>query len=54
MVFALQDGRVIPYGFVSAIGSLPGQSARGTVIYGRAAMRISIDQFLRARIAQNY
>jgi hypothetical protein len=49
MVFALQDGRVIPYGFVSAIGSLPGDSARGTVIYGRDAMRIFISQFLRTR-----
>ncbi len=48
MVFALRDGRVIPYGFVSAIGSLPGDSARGTVIYGRDAMRIFINQFLRA------
>jgi hypothetical protein len=51
MVFALQDGRAIPYGFVSAIGSLPGESARGTVIYGRDAMRIAIDQFLRTQTA---
>lgn len=49
MVFALQDGRVIPYGVVSAIGSLPGESARGTVMYGRDAMRIVINQFLQAR-----
>ena len=49
MVFALQDGQVIPYGFVSSIGSLPGESARGTVLYGRDAMRIFINQFLRAR-----
>jgi hypothetical protein len=50
MVFALQDGRVIPYGFVSSIGSLPGESARGTLIYGRDAMRFFIDQFLQARV----
>jgi hypothetical protein len=49
MVFALQDGRVVPYGFVSAIGSLPGGSKRGTVVYGREAMRIFINQFLRSR-----
>jgi len=49
MVFALQDGRVIPYALVSAIGSLPGESARGTVVYGRDAMRIFINQFLQAR-----
>lgn len=49
MVFALQDGRVIPHGFVSSIGSLPGESARGTVVYGRDAMRIFVNQFLRAR-----
>jgi hypothetical protein len=49
MVFALQDGRVVPQGFVSAIGSLPAESARGTVLYGRDAMRIFIAQFLRAR-----
>jgi hypothetical protein len=48
MVYALANGEV-PYGFVSAIGSLPGESARGTVIYGREAMRYFIDQFLRAR-----
>jgi hypothetical protein len=47
MLFALEDGRVVPYGFVSSIGSLPGGSARGTVLYGRDAMRISIQQFLR-------
>jgi hypothetical protein len=49
MVFGLQDGRVVPYGVVSAIGSLPGESARGTVMYGRDAMRIVINQFLQAR-----
>ena len=49
MVFGLQDGRVIPYGVVSAIGSLPGESARGTVMYGRNALRIVINQFLQAR-----
>lgn len=49
MVFALENGRVVPQGFVSAIGSLPGESARGTVLYGRDAMRIFITQFLRAR-----
>lgn len=49
MVFGLQDGRVIPYGVVSAIGSLPGESGRGTVMYGRNAMRIVINQFLQAR-----
>ena len=49
MVFALEDGRVIPYGVVSAIGSIPGESARGTVMYGRDAMRIVINQFLQAR-----
>ncbi len=49
MVFGLQDGRVVPYGLVSAIGSLPGGSARGTVMYGRDAMRIFISQFLKAR-----
>lgn len=51
MVFGVEDGRVVPYGFVSAIGSLPGESARGTVVYGRAAMRIFINQFLAARAA---
>ena len=49
MVFALEDGEIVPYGFVSAIGSLPGESARGTAVYGRDAMRIFINQFLRAR-----
>jgi len=49
MVFAIQGGRVVPYGFVSSTGSLPGGSARGTVVYGGEAMRIAIDQFLRAR-----
>ncbi|HEY5907030.1 MAG TPA: hypothetical protein VIZ31_03245 [Vicinamibacteria bacterium] len=49
MVFALENGRVVPYGFVSAIGSLPGESTRGTVVYGRDAMRIFINQFLRSR-----
>lgn len=49
MVFALEDGRVVPHGLVSAIGSLPGGSARGTVVYGRDAMRIVIGQFLAAR-----
>jgi hypothetical protein len=49
MVFAREDGQVVPYGFVSAIGSLPGESARGTAVYGRDAIRIFIDQFLRAR-----
>ena len=48
MVFALLDGQIIPYGLVSSIGSLPGESARGTVVWGRAAMRIFINQFLRA------
>ena len=47
MVFALEDGQIVPYGFVSAIGSLPGESARGTAVYGRDAMRIFINQFLR-------
>ena len=49
MVFAIQDGRVVPYGFVSSTGSLPGGSARGTVVYGGDAMRIAINQFLQAR-----
>jgi hypothetical protein len=49
MVFAVEDGRVIPHGLVSSVGSLPGQSARGTVMYGRDAMRIFIKQFLEAR-----
>ena len=49
MVFAVEDGRVIPHGLVSSIGSLPGQSARGTVIWSRDAMRIFIKQFLEAR-----
>ena len=49
MVFAREDGQVVPYGFVSAIGSLPGESARGTAVYGRDAMRIFINQFLRAQ-----
>ena len=49
MVFAIEDGAVVPYGFVSAIGSLPGVSARGTAVYGRDAMRIFINQFLRTR-----
>jgi hypothetical protein len=49
MVFAREDGQVVPYGFVSAIGSLPGESARGTAVYGRDAMRIFITQFLRAQ-----
>jgi hypothetical protein len=48
MVFALEDDQVIPYGFVSSIGSLPGESARGTVVWSRDAMRIFINQFLRA------
>jgi hypothetical protein len=48
MVFAVQDGRVVPYGLVSSTGSLPGGSARGTVVYGSAAMRIAIRQFLQA------
>ena len=48
MVFAIENGQVIPYGFVSSIGSLPGESARGTVIWSRDAMRIFINQFLRA------
>ncbi len=49
MVFAVEDGRVIPHGLVSSIGSLPGQSARGTVMWSRDAMRIFIKQFLEAR-----
>jgi hypothetical protein len=49
MVFTLKDGRVVPQGFVSAIGSLPGESVRGTVLYGREAMRIFVGQFLQAR-----
>jgi hypothetical protein len=48
MVFALQDGQVIPYGCVSAIGSLPGETTRGTVFWSRDAMRIFIKQFLQA------
>jgi hypothetical protein len=51
MVFALEDGAIVPYGFVSAIGSLPGESTRGTAVYGRDAMRIFINQFLRTRVA---
>jgi hypothetical protein len=51
MVFALEDGAIVPYGFVSAIGSLPGESTRGTALYGRDAMRIFINQFLRTRVA---
>jgi hypothetical protein len=50
MVFAVKDGRVIPQGFVSAIGSLPGESVRGTVLYGREAMRIFVSQFLQAHV----
>jgi hypothetical protein len=53
MVFGLEDGQIVPYGFVSAIGSLPGESARGTAVYGRDAMRIFINQFLRARAGMN-
>jgi hypothetical protein len=49
MVFAIQDGRVVPYGLVSSTGSLPGGSARGTVVYGGDALRIAIKQFLQAR-----
>jgi hypothetical protein len=49
MVFALEGGEIVPYGFVSAIGSLPGDSTRGTAVYGCDAMRIFIDQFLRER-----
>lgn len=49
MLFGVEDGEVVPYGFVSAIGSLPGESTRGTAVYGRDAMRLFIDQFLRAR-----
>jgi hypothetical protein len=49
MVFGLEGGEIVPYGFVSAIGSLPGESARGTAMYGRQAIRVFIDQFLRAR-----
>lgn len=49
MVFAVENGEIVPYGFVSAIGSLPGESARGTAVYGRDAIRIFINQFLRAR-----
>ncbi len=49
MVFALEDGRVVPQGLVSSIGSIPGQSARGTVMWNRDAMRIFIKQFLEAR-----
>jgi len=51
MVFAREDGAIVPYGFVSAIGSLPGESTRGTALYGRDAMRIFINQFLRTRVA---
>jgi hypothetical protein len=53
MVFALEDGQIVPYGFVSAIGSLPGESSRGTAMYGRDAMRIFINEFLRARASMN-
>jgi hypothetical protein len=49
MVFAVQDGLVVPYGLVSSTGSLPGGSTRGTVVYGSGAMRIAISQFLRER-----
>ena len=49
MVFAVEGSEIVPYGFVSAIGSLPGESTRGTAVYGRDAIRIFIDQFLRSR-----
>ena len=49
MIFAIEDGGIVPYGFVSATGSLPGESTRGTVVYGCDAIRIFIAQFLRAR-----
>jgi hypothetical protein len=49
MVFAVENGEIVPYGFVSATGSLPGESTRGTAVYGRDAIRIFINQFLRAR-----
>jgi hypothetical protein len=49
MVFVVQDGRVVPQGVVSAIGSLPGESVRGTVLYGRDALRIFVAQFLQSR-----
>jgi len=49
LVFAVESGEIVPYGFVSATGSRPGESARGTAVYGRDAIRIFIDQFLRAR-----
>jgi hypothetical protein len=47
-VFAIENGQVIPYGFVSSIGSLPGSSTRGTAVWSRDAMAIFIKQFLRA------
>ena len=49
LVFAYQDGAVVPYGIVSSIGSLPGESVRGTAVYGRDALRIFINQFLQVR-----
>jgi hypothetical protein len=50
LVFAIENGQVIPYGFVSSIGSLPGSSTRGTAVWSRDAMAIFINQFLRASI----
>jgi hypothetical protein len=49
MVFAIEDDRVVPFGLVSSTGSLPGGSARGTVVYGGDALRIAINQFLKTR-----
>jgi hypothetical protein len=49
MVFAIEDGRVVPHGLVSSTGSIPGQSGRGTVMWNRDAMRIFIKQFLESR-----
>jgi hypothetical protein len=34
-VRAPKTAEIVPYGFVSAIGSLPGESTRGTAVYGR-------------------
>ena len=49
MVFTLEGDEIVPYGFVSSIGSLPGESNRGTAVYGRHAMGVFIKQFLDAR-----
>ena len=49
MVFALEGGEIVPHGFVSSIGALPGEATRGTAMYGRDAMRTFVNQFLEAQ-----